>query len=77
MKDPATNLCYNCLDRHVEAGHGDKTAIIWEGNDPSESKNLAEQHPQIVSELQQLAQQFVWPEKLFSNAIGLPAKAKP
>ena len=25
-----TNLCYNCLDRQVEAGLGDKTAIIWE-----------------------------------------------
>jgi acetyl-CoA synthetase len=26
-----TNLCYNCVDRHVENGHGDETAIIWEG----------------------------------------------
>jgi len=26
-----TNLAYNCLDRHVEAGRGDKTAILWEG----------------------------------------------
>jgi acetyl-CoA synthetase len=26
-----TNLCYNCVDRHVEAGHGDEVAIIWEG----------------------------------------------
>ncbi|MFQ5630867.1 MAG: acetate--CoA ligase [bacterium] len=32
------NISYNCLDRHVEAGHGDKTALIWEGNDPNESK---------------------------------------
>ena len=32
------NVSYNCLDRHVEAGHGDDTAIIWEGNDPAESK---------------------------------------
>ena len=31
-----TNVSYNCLDRHVLAGHGDKTALIWEGNDPSE-----------------------------------------
>ena len=30
------NACYNCLDRHVEDGNGDETAIIWEGNDPSE-----------------------------------------
>lgn len=26
-----TNLCYNCVDRHVESGHGDQTAIVWEG----------------------------------------------
>lgn len=26
-----TNLCYNCVDRHVENGFGDETAIIWEG----------------------------------------------
>ena len=35
------NACYNCLDRHVEAGHGDETAIIWEGNDPSEDKTFS------------------------------------
>ncbi len=26
-----TNLCYNCLDRHIEAGHGDDKALVWEG----------------------------------------------
>lgn len=31
------NACYNCIDRHLPA-HADKTAIIWEGNDPAESK---------------------------------------
>ena len=25
-----TNLCYNCLDRQVEAGLGDKPALVWE-----------------------------------------------
>jgi len=25
------NLSENCLDRHVNAGHGERTAIIWEG----------------------------------------------
>ena len=25
------NACYNCLDRHVQAGFGDQTALIWEG----------------------------------------------
>ncbi|ADY26668.1 Acetyl-coenzyme A synthetase [Deinococcus proteolyticus MRP] len=26
-----TNLSYNALDRHVEAGRGDKRALVWEG----------------------------------------------
>ena len=25
------NVCYNCVDRHVEAGRGDKVAFFWEG----------------------------------------------
>ncbi|MXV77110.1 acetate--CoA ligase [Candidatus Poribacteria bacterium] len=33
------NACYNCVDRHVENGHGDNTAIIWEGNDPQEDQH--------------------------------------
>jgi len=32
-----TNITYNCLDRHL-ATRGDQRAIIWEGNDPSESR---------------------------------------
>lgn len=32
------NACYNCVDRHVEAGRGNNTALIWEGNNPEESK---------------------------------------
>ncbi len=27
------NACYNCLDRHIKAGKGGKTAILWEGED--------------------------------------------
>jgi len=33
------NVSYNCLDRHLEKG-GDKTAIIFEGNDPADSKEI-------------------------------------
>ena len=25
------NVSYNCLDRHVEEGHGDRVALFWEG----------------------------------------------
>jgi len=30
---PETNICYNCVDRHVEAGLGDRVAFLFEGND--------------------------------------------
>ncbi|MGV8295125.1 AMP-binding protein, partial [Pseudomonas aeruginosa] len=33
------NLSANCLDRHL-AERGDQTAIIWEGDDPTQSKNV-------------------------------------
>ncbi len=26
-----TNMCYNCVDAHVQAGFGEETAIVWEG----------------------------------------------
>tara|TARA_B100000315_G_scaffold195807_2_gene186788 strand:- start:16236 stop:18173 length:1938 start_codon:yes stop_codon:yes gene_type:complete len=39
-KNGKLNVSYNCLDRHVEAGKGDRTAIIWEGNDPTEDKSF-------------------------------------
>ena len=31
FKGAKLNLCENCVDRHVEAGRGNKAAIIWEG----------------------------------------------
>ena len=46
------NVSVNCLDRHVEAGNGEKTAIIWEGNDPNESKHFT------FNELLEKVQQF-------------------
>ncbi|GGK20895.1 acetyl-coenzyme A synthetase [Pilimelia terevasa] len=33
------NVAYNCLDRHVEAGHGDRVAIHWEG-EPGDTRTL-------------------------------------
>jgi acetyl-CoA synthetase len=35
------NVSYNCLDRHVEAGAGQQTALIWQGNDAAESLQLS------------------------------------
>ena len=36
--DGKLNVSYNCIDRHVDGGYGDKPALIWEGNDSSENK---------------------------------------
>jgi acetyl-CoA synthetase len=33
------NVAYNCVDRHVEAGHGDKVAIHWEG-EPGDTRAI-------------------------------------
>ncbi|GLZ08259.1 acetyl-coenzyme A synthetase [Actinomadura sp. NBRC 104412] len=33
------NVAYNCVDRHVEAGRGDKVAFYWEG-EPGDSRTI-------------------------------------
>ncbi len=47
-EDGTLNASYNCLDRHLEI-KGNNTAIIWEGDDPSESKHISykELHEQV------------------------------
>ena len=47
------NACYNCLDRHVEAGHGDATAIIWEGNSPDEDKTFT--YSELLAQVKRFA----------------------
>ncbi len=37
--DGVTNVCYNCVDRHL-AERGDQVAIIWEGDDPNEDQKV-------------------------------------
>jgi len=34
-----TNICYNCIDRHLDGATANKAAIIWEG-EPGESRTL-------------------------------------
>jgi acetyl-CoA synthetase len=40
FEDGITNVAYNCVDRHLDT-RGDQVAIIWEGDDPSESKHIS------------------------------------
>src|ERR1051326_4997624 len=46
------NLSYNCLDRHVLAGKGTKTALIWEG-EPGEIRNIT--YAELLKEVQKFA----------------------
>ena len=39
FEDGVTNVAYNCIDRHLHS-RGKQTAIIWEGDDPKESKHV-------------------------------------
>ena len=47
------NVSYNCLDRHVDSGNGDRTAIIWEGNNPSEDKRFT--YNELLSHVKKFA----------------------
>ena len=47
------NACYNCIDRHIENGHGDDTAIIWEGNDPNQSRKFS--YNELLRDVSQFA----------------------
>ena len=38
--DGKLNVSSNCLDRHLQT-RGDKTAIIWEGDDPNVSQHIS------------------------------------
>ena len=55
------NVCYNCVDRHVNK-HGDKTAIIWEGNEPGDVRKYT------YTELQEQVCRFA--NVLKQNGIG-------
>ena len=39
FEDGTTNVSMNCIDRHL-ANRADQTAIIWEGDDPGDSKRI-------------------------------------
>jgi acetyl-CoA synthetase len=40
FEDGALNVAANCVDRHLET-RGDQTAIIWEGDDPEDSRHIS------------------------------------
>ena len=34
------NVAYNCVDRHVEAGNGDRVAIHWQGEPADDTRTI-------------------------------------
>ncbi|MGZ4402484.1 MAG: AMP-binding protein, partial [Gaiellaceae bacterium] len=34
------NVCFNCVDRHVDAGNGDRVAYFWEGEPEDERRTI-------------------------------------
>jgi acetyl-CoA synthetase len=52
FSDGTLNVSYNCLDRHVLAGRGDKVAFYWEG-EPGDARVIT--YAQLLDEVQRFA----------------------
>jgi len=50
--DGRLNVSYNCLDRHVEAGHGDRVAYHWRGEE-GEERDIT--YAELLRDVQRLA----------------------
>ena len=53
FQDGQINASYNCLDRHINNGYGDKVALIWEGNSPDHDKKFT--YKQLLCEVSKFA----------------------
>ena len=52
FEDGKLNVSYNCLDRHVDAGKGDKVAFHWRGEE-GEERNIT--YAELLGEVQRFA----------------------
>jgi acetyl-CoA synthetase len=52
FEDGRINVAYNCLDRHVEAGNGDRVALYWEG-EPGDSRAIT--YAELTAEVKRTA----------------------
>ena len=50
--DGELNVAYNCLDRHVEAGNGNRIALRWEG-EPGDQRNVT--YAELTDEVKRLS----------------------
>lgn len=52
FNDGELNIAYNCLDRHVEAGNGDRVALLWEG-EPGDDRRIT--YAELTDEVKRLS----------------------
>ncbi len=52
FEDGELNVAFNCLDRHVLAGNGDRTALHWEG-EPGDSRDIS--YSELTAEVKRAA----------------------
>ena len=57
FEDGETNVAYNCIDRHLPK-RANQTAIIWEGDNPSESRNIT--YAELSEEVNRFANVLHW-----------------
>jgi acetyl-CoA synthetase len=53
FSDGELNVSFNCLDRHVAAGGGDKTAYVWIGEPPGEERRIS--YAELLGEVERCA----------------------
>ncbi len=53
-EDGILNICYNAIDRHVEAGKGENIALIWEADNP-DAKGRKLSYQQLQTEVIKMA----------------------
>ncbi len=51
------NAAYNCVDRHVEAGHGDRVALHWVGEPADDTRTIT--YAQLKDEVSQAANALI------------------
>ena len=71
FEDGELNVAYNCLDRHVLAGNGDRIALHWEG-EPGDSRDIS--YSELTAEVKRAANllTFLGIEKGDRVAVYLP-----
>jgi acetyl-CoA synthetase len=57
FEDGETNVAYNCVDRHLPK-RANQTAIIWEGDNPSESRDIT--YAELSEEVNRFANVLHW-----------------